>query len=63
VLHDLNMALQADALVLIDQGRLHHQGATDDPDTHRALEAVFDHRVAVRAVDSNWVVLPAQRAR
>ena len=50
-------------VVLIDQGRLHHQGATDDPDTHRALEAVFDHRVAVRAVDSNWVVLPAQRAR
>ena len=63
VLHDLNMALQADALVLIDQGQIHHQGATDDPATHRALEAVFDQRVAVRGVDASWVVLPAQRAR
>ncbi len=63
VLHDLNMALQADALVLIHSGRLYHQGAVDDPATHRALEAVFDQRVAVRAVDGNWVVLPAQRAR
>ncbi len=63
VLHDLNMALQADALVLIDQGQIHHQGATDDPATHRALEAVFDQRVAVCGVDASWVVLPAQRAR
>lgn len=65
VLHELNMALQADALVLIDQGRLVHQGASADPATHRALESVFSHRVAVHRVGEGWVALPAaaQRAR
>ncbi|HEY9094898.1 MAG TPA: ABC transporter ATP-binding protein, partial [Hydrogenophaga sp.] len=29
-----------------------------DPATHRALEAVFDHRVAVHALEGQWVALP-----
>ena len=58
VLHEIGMALHADELVVMAQGRVTHQGAADDPATHRALEAVFDHRIAVRALDGQWVALP-----
>ena len=63
VLHELNMALQADALVLMDQGRVAHQGDCADPLTHRALERVFAHRVRVQAAGSSWVVLPSDAVR
>ena len=58
VLHEIGMALHADELVVMAQGRITHQGACADPATHRALEAVFDHRVAVRELDGQWVALP-----
>jgi iron complex transport system ATP-binding protein len=58
VLHEIGMALHADELVVMAQGRITHQGACADPATHRALEAVFDHRVTVRALDGQWVALP-----
>ena len=58
VLHEIGMALHADELVVMAQGRVTHQGACSDTATHRALEAVFDHRVAVRALDGQWVALP-----
>ena len=58
VLHELPSALHADALVIVAGGRVLHQGASDDPVTHRALEAVFDHRITVHAVDGQWVTLP-----
>ncbi len=59
VLHEVSMALQADDLLLINQGKVVHHGATDDAATHRALEAVFDHRVKVRQLDGVWLSLPA----
>jgi iron complex transport system ATP-binding protein len=58
VLHELPSALQADALVIVAGGRVVHQGACHDPATHRALEAVFDHRIAVHAVAGQWITLP-----
>jgi iron complex transport system ATP-binding protein len=58
VLHEIGMALHADELVVMASGRVMHQGACDDPTTHRALEAVFDHRVAIRELDGQWVALP-----
>lgn len=62
VLHELNMALQADSLVVLGQGRVLCQGATHDPRTHQALEAVFDHRIRLHALAVNgapqWVALP-----
>ena len=58
VLHELPSALHADALLIVAKGRVLHHGASDDPMTHRALEAVFDHRIAVHAVDGQWVTLP-----
>lgn len=58
VLHEINMALHADALVVMARGRVIHQGACADAATHRALEAVFDHRIAVHALQAQWVALP-----
>jgi len=58
VLHELNMALQADEMVLLRAGRIAHQGPCADAATHRAVEAVFDGRIAVHAVDGAWVALP-----
>jgi len=47
VLHEVGMALHADELVVLHQGRIRHQGRCDDPDTHRALESVFDQRIRI----------------
>ena len=58
VLHELNIALQADDLLLMEAGRIVHQGEGADPATHRALERVFGHRIAVRSVEGFRVALP-----
>ena len=58
VLHEISFALQADELVLMDQGRIVHQGACGDAATHRALEAVFDHRIAVHPLAGQWLAVP-----
>ena len=46
VLHDLTLALQADDLLVMHDGRVVHHGACGDAATHRALEHVFGRRVA-----------------
>lgn len=58
VLHEISFALQADELVVMDQGRVTHQGACIDPATHRALQDVFDQRICVHQVSGQWVALP-----
>ncbi len=58
VLHEISLALQADELVVMDQGRVTHQGACGDAATHRALEEVFDHRIAVQQLAGQWLALP-----
>ena len=58
VLHEVGMALHADELVVMAQGRIAHQGACADAATHRALEAVFDHRIAIHPLDGRHVALP-----
>ncbi len=63
VLHELNIALQADDLLLMAAGRIVHQGAGADPATHRALERLFGHRIAVRTVDEFRVALPVPAGR
>ena len=62
VLHELGMALQADHMVVVAAGRVAHQGPCTEAATHRALEAVFDHRVAVHALQGQWVALPQRSA-
>jgi len=58
VLHEISMALQADALVVMAQGRITHQGACADPQSHRALEQVFDKRITIHTVQDQWVAIP-----
>ncbi|WP_439518679.1 ABC transporter ATP-binding protein [Hydrogenophaga sp.] len=58
VLHEIGMALHADQMVVLADGRVLHQGACDDPATHQALEEVFDHRVAIHPLGDQWVALP-----
>ncbi|VWX63037.1 putative siderophore transport system ATP-binding protein YusV [Burkholderiales bacterium 8X] len=58
VLHELNAALAADEMVVMEKGRVLHHGACDRPETHRALERVFDDRVAVHHVLGRWLALP-----
>jgi len=58
VLHEISFALQADELVVMDKGRVTHQGACSDALTHRALESVFDQRIAVHHLAGQWLALP-----
>ena len=58
VLHELQIALQADDMLIVANGTTHHMGACADPATHRALEAVFHQRIAVQPLAGQWVVLP-----
>ncbi len=61
-LANLDPPHQADWLQLVREmvraGRIMHQGATADEATHRALEQVFDGRIAVLRLDQQWVALP-----
>ena len=58
VLHELNVALQADLLVVMAAGRVVHQGRPEDPATHAALQTVFDQRLKLLHIDGQWLALP-----
>lgn len=58
VLHEISIALHADDLVIMSQGRVLHHGPCDAPTTHRALEEVFEHRIAIHPLSGQWVALP-----
>ena len=62
VLHELSFALHADDVVVLAGGRVQHHGAAGDAATHRALERVFDQRIAICAVAGQWVALPQLQA-
>lgn len=61
VLHELSFALLADEIIVMQAGRITHQGACSDPASHAALEAVFEHRIQVRELDGLWLALPRLR--
>jgi iron complex transport system ATP-binding protein len=63
VLHEISLALLADEVVVMAQGRVTHQGASADAATHRALEQVFDGRIAVRSLDGQWIASINTRER
>lgn len=58
VLHDMTLALHADDMLLLQQGEVRHYGASASAHTHRALEQIFDQRIAVHSLDGRWIVLP-----
>jgi iron complex transport system ATP-binding protein len=59
VLHEITMALQADDMVVMAQGRIAHHGPCADAKTHRAVEQVFDQRLVIHALADQWVALPS----
>jgi iron complex transport system ATP-binding protein len=61
VLHEISFALHADQMLIMAQGRITHHGDCANPLTHRALEAVFDDRIAIHALGEQWVALPRMK--
>jgi ABC-type cobalamin/Fe3+-siderophores transport system ATPase subunit len=59
VLHEISMALHADTMVVMAQGRITHHGPCADAQTHRAVEHVFDHRLTIHALAGQWVAIPS----
>ncbi len=62
-LHEIGMALHADRVVVMAQGRVLHHGASGDAATHRALVDVFDQRIAIHSIEGQWVALPCTEVR
>ena len=58
VLHDLPLALQADRLLVMDQGRVVQHGAHDDPQVHAALSAVFDNALRIVRMGRRFIAVP-----
>jgi iron complex transport system ATP-binding protein len=62
VLHDLNLALAADRILVLAQGRVMADGAPGDAPLRRALSAVFDDAFSIEPVDQQghirWVAVP-----
>jgi iron complex transport system ATP-binding protein len=50
VLHDLTLALAADRVWLMDQGRVVANAAPGDPALHAAMAGVFEHAVAIESL-------------
>ncbi|HEY6134672.1 MAG TPA: ABC transporter ATP-binding protein [Rubrivivax sp.] len=58
VLHDLPLALHADRVVVLQDGRVCADDTSTSPALHAALERVFENAVQVRRVEGRYVVLP-----
>lgn len=63
VLHDLNLALAADRLLVLHQGRLVADGPPADAAVRRQLVAVFDDAFSIEALPTaagtRWLAVPA----
>jgi len=58
VLHEIQFALMADHLIMLDKGKLHFQGSSQDPATRQALVALFNGRIRLEKLGNHWVALP-----
>jgi iron complex transport system ATP-binding protein len=58
VLHEISTALAADEVLVLRQGRVQHCGPSGDAATHRALEAVFENKIAIYRLMEQWIALP-----
>ena len=58
VQHDLPLALQANRLMLMDQGRIVEQGSFDDAKIHAALARVFHNALRIERLGQRYVSVP-----
>jgi iron complex transport system ATP-binding protein len=58
VVHDLPIALQADRLLVLEQGCVLAHGEAGDRAVHAALEEVFSRAMSVVEVRGHWVAVP-----
>ena len=58
VLHDLPLALMADRLVIMQDGRIRSSGAVHDAEVRRALVDVFGAAIRVVFFEERWIVIP-----
>ncbi len=58
VLHEIAFALCADEIVVMNQGSVHFQGTSDEANTHRKIEQVFQNRIEIHPFKNRLVVLP-----
>ncbi len=58
VLHDLSLALAADYLVVMAEGKIRAEGTRDDPALHAAFIAVFGGALRIERVGAHWVTIP-----
>jgi iron complex transport system ATP-binding protein len=59
VMHDLPLALQADRLLVLREGRAWASGGYDDPALHAALVAGFEQAIRIDASGARPMVVPA----
>lgn len=58
VLHEIHFSLRADHVIMLNKGKLHFQGSSQDPATHQALIALFDGRIHLEKLGGDWIALP-----
>jgi iron complex transport system ATP-binding protein len=58
VLHEITIALNANRLVVMREGRVTHHGATKEAATRDAVCQAFDNRIAIHPLNGQWVTLP-----
>jgi iron complex transport system ATP-binding protein len=57
-LHELNIALAADELVVMAAGRVVSHAAPGDAASHTALQQVFEQRLELISHEGRWLALP-----
>ena len=58
VLHDISFALHAEQIIIIQDGKLMHQGPAADALTHNLIEEAFQHRIKIYPLNQSWVTVP-----
>jgi iron complex transport system ATP-binding protein len=43
---------------MLKKGKLYFQGGSQEPETHKALIALFDNRIRLEKLGADWVALP-----
>ena len=52
VLHDLSLALQADQILILQEGKLLAHGASDDSEIHQQIQSAFAQAVQIQQLDN-----------